>query len=247
MTAETPASPRAVLVAAAVAAIAVIFTAGLGVWQVERLQWKEALLARIDQRIHADPVSLDEIMRRRAAGEDVDYVRVSLSGVYDHADALRYYALGEGGQPGWHIITPLVMPGGAAVLVNRGFVPRERYDEIDRPAGTVSVTGLVRSGESQGLFVPDNEPDGNVWYWRDVPAMLNAAGVAAGAPPIIVEREASSGEGWPKGGATRIDIPNSHLQYAVTWFALSLVGAAIFSLWYRRQRRLRLARTGGEH
>ncbi|HXG77950.1 MAG TPA: SURF1 family protein [Methyloceanibacter sp.] len=225
--------------------VALAVLIGLGVWQLRRLEWKEGLIAQIEARIASDPIALKETENLAHEGHDPSYYRVRVEGRFHHAKELYLYALSDG-KPGWHVITPLETASGKMVLVDRGFVPDDRKDPSSRRegqiAGVTTVTGIVRVPDKQGLFTPDNEPKANRWFWRDLDAMSRAI-VPEGTvtvAPFFLEADASPVPGgWPKGGQTRVDIPNDHLQYAITWFLLAaalliVYGAFVFGRYRRR-------------
>ena len=222
-----------------VAALAVLI--GLGVWQLQRLQWKESLIAEIEMRTKAEPISLQEAVTRARAGEDMSYVRVRVDGRFDNGKERYLFAVSDG-TPGWHVITPLTTSEGEVVLIDRGFVSDAFRDPASRPQGeltdAVTVTGLARPPESQGLFIPDNEIEQNRWFWGDLFAMAKSmfGGVAGtkDVAPFFLEAEWSDiPGGWPLGGQTRLDLPNNHLQYAITWFALALCLVVIYVIYVR--------------
>ncbi|HYB05699.1 MAG TPA: SURF1 family protein [Methyloceanibacter sp.] len=222
-----------------VAALAVLI--GLGVWQLQRLQWKESLIAEIEMRTKAEPISLQEAVTRARAGEDMSYVRVRVDGRFDNGKERYLFAVSDG-TPGWHVITPLTTSEGEVVLIDRGFVSEAFRDPASRPQGeltdAVTVTGPARPPESQGLFIPDNEIEQNRWFWGDLFAMAKSmfGGVAGtkDVAPFFLEAEWSDiPGGWPLGGQTRLDLPNNHLQYAITWFALALCLVVIYVIYVR--------------
>lgn len=227
----------------AIAGMAVLL--GLGTWQVRRLSWKEGLIARIEARAHGEPVSLDEALRRWRATGDVEYLRVRFSGRFLHDRERHYYDV-VAGKPGWRVITPIRTATGVVVLVDRGYVPEALKEPKARAAGQVTgeigVTGLARAPARRGLFVPENDRAKNQWFWRDLVGM--AAGIVeardgARLVPFFVESEgASVPGGWPKGGVTRLDLPNRHLQYAITWYGLAAALAAVYSafVWSQLKR-----------
>jgi len=148
---------------------------------------------------------------------------------------------------GWHVITPIETADGDMVLIDRGFVPDELKDPTSRALGqvenVVTVTGIVRSPETQGLFIPDNEPTADRWFWRDLQAMAISAfpgGIIQVAPFFVEADKSSVPGGWPEGGQTRLEIPNNHLQYAITWFLLAACLLVIYAVYvrgrYRRDR-----------
>jgi|ERR1700674_104169 len=232
--------------ALALAALAVLI--GLGVWQLERLQWKEGLIAEIEARSTGAPITIAEALAIARQGRDPDYYRVRVEGRFHH-DKERYLfaqSLADG-TPGWHVITPLETTGGDMVLVDRGFVPDVLKEASSRASGqvegVVTVTGIVRSPEIQGSFVPDNEPEANRWFWRDLGAMARSMfpeGTVEMAPFFFDAEKSDVPGGWPEGGQTRLELPNNHLQYAITWFLLALCLLVIYAVYvrglYRRRR-----------
>jgi surfeit locus 1 family protein len=219
------------------AALAVLI--GLGVWQLQRLQWKEGLIAEIEARSHAEPISLKEAVTRAQTGEDVSYVRVRVDGKFDNGKERYLFAVSDGA-PGWHVITPLTTSGGDRVLIDRGFVPDAFRDPASRPQGeltdVVTVTALARPSETQGVFIPNNEPERNRWFWRDLAAMAQSmfgSSVPAVAPFFLEAERSDIPGGWPLGGQTRLDRPNNHLQYAITWFALAFCLVVIYVIYVR--------------
>ncbi|MER9628159.1 SURF1 family protein [Mesorhizobium sp. M0296] len=214
----------------------------LGTWQVQRLHWKEGLLQTIDQRTHSAPVPLAELEKRFAAAGDVDYTPVIVTGTFLHQDERHFLATWEG-QSGFDVFTPLQLDDGRFVLINRGFVPYDFKDPAKRPqgqvTGKVTVTGLARNPlpAKPSMMLPDNDPQKNIFYWKDRDAMASSAGLPTGAAlvPIFIDANATPNPGGlPVGGVTVIDLPNSHLQYAITWYGLAAALAGVLISWLRR-------------
>jgi surfeit locus 1 family protein len=216
---------------------------GLGTWQVKRLHWKEELLAKIDQRIHSDPVPLAQLVKVFGETGDVDYWRVTATGVFDHAREQHFFATHEGAV-GYFVYTPLLQDGGGTVLVNRGFVPFEMKDPATRAqgqiAGPVTVTGLARNPVAQKpfFFMPDNDPAKNTYYWKDITLMAKQIGVSGQGAlvPFFIDADATPNPGgFPQGGVTIVDLPNNHLEYAVTWYGLAAALAGVLGavVWRR--------------
>lgn len=204
---------------------------GLGIWQIQRLHWKEGLLAHIHDQMHAPAVDLPVKIDNPKIWE---YRRVRVTGHYQNGKELYLYAAGPGSQAGYLVFTPLVRAEGKAVLVNRGWVPEKLKDpktrEKGQREGTVTIEGIGRLTGGAGPFTPDNEPAKNEWFQRDIPQMAKAVGEPL-APVIIDRDDAPVPGGWPLGGRTRIDIPNNHLEYAITWFSLAYVLVIIFAIY----------------
>jgi surfeit locus 1 family protein len=216
----------------------------LGTWQVQRLQWKEALIATIDARRIAAPLPLAEIEALYKSTGDVDYTPVIVTGAFHHGGERHFLATWKG-KSGFFVYTPLELADGRFVLVNRGFMPYDLKDPSRRPqgqvAGEVSVTGLARNPLPQkpSSLVPDNDPDKNIFYWKDRDAMAASAGLGAttGIVPVFIDADATPNPGgFPVGGVTLIDLPNNHLQYAVTWYGLAAALAAVMGVAFWRWR-----------
>ena len=222
---------------------------GLGNWQVRRLGEKEHLLATIDARMHATPLPLADVEAQYARGGDVDYTPVTATGAFHHSGERHFLATFDG-QSGFFVFTPLELADGRILFVNRGFVPYDLKDAAKRPQGQVqgeiTVTGLARnplSGKPSWL-IPDNDPRGNIFYWKDRDAMARSAGLTSGSQvlPFFVDADATPNPGgYPVGGVTLIDLPNNHLQYALTWYGLAAALVGVFGVKAWRGR----SRTGG--
>lgn len=202
---------------------AVMFS-GLGIWQVQRLGWKRDLIARVDARLAAEPVELPDRTTWSSFDSRADeYRRVRVRGVFDHERATLVDALTERGAGAW-IVTPLRTSIGI-VLVNRGFVPLDHEADIahaaGRPAGEVSLSGLLRASEPGGRPLRQNDPAHDRWYSRDVRAIAAARGLASTAPFFIDADATPNPGGFPVGGLTVVRFRNAHLVYALTWFALA--------------------------
>lgn len=217
------------------AALAVLI--GLGTWQMQRKAWKEGLIDAIARRVTADPVPLADAARRWTAGEDLEYLRVTARGRYHHDKERLLYAPGKDG-PGYHVFTPLETATGRYLFVNRGFLPEPLKDPASRtagqPQGDVEVTGLLRRPAEQSWFTPANEPARNLWFWRDLDRMAASAlgrDQARTLPFFLDEqpRESdASAAPWPRPGVTRLDLPNRHLEYALTWYGLAGALIAVY-------------------
>jgi surfeit locus 1 family protein len=201
----------------------------LGTWQVERLRWKEGLIAARQAAIHAPPVP---VPRNLDAAQGLDFHPVRAQGQFLDR-VFPVLATGPGGA-GHHFIVPLRLADGAILLVDRGFVPDGR--DAPTPEGEVAVTGLLRLPPAgrPGWFVPDNRPARNEWFYLDIPAMAAAAGLSP-VLPFSVDADATRNPGgYPIGGQSPVDLPNNHLQYAITWYALALGLVGVYILLVRR-------------
>lgn len=219
--------------------VGVVILLRLGTWQLERLAWKEGLIANISQRAHGEPIVLKHAEQSEDAGKDVEYLRVKAEGQFLHDKERHLFAFDSKYGSGYHVFTPLKLADGKVVIVNRGFVPSEFKDpakrEAGQVAGAVEIVGLVRRPEEPGTFTPENNVAGNLWYWRDLGAMA-ASAFGQEQPRLIpffidAEAEPTAPGGWPKGGVTRLELSNRHLAYAITWYGLAAALIAVFAVY----------------
>lgn len=222
-----------------VAAMAVLI--GLGVWQLQRLAWKEALIAERAQRLAEPPIALPENLE---PVEPLLQRRVRLTGRLLHEKELFFAARTSNGRVGFHLVTPLELPDGRSLLVDRGWLPPELKEPAARPdsrqEGSVTLLALLKPAGWPGSpwFEPANEPEKRLWLWPDLSEMARVAGLAR--PVTVVYAEAldeGQGAGFPRPASRSADIRNDHLQYAITWFALAGALLAIVVLYRRRSRR----------
>ena len=216
----------------------------LGVWQVQRLQWKEALLAQLAANAAATPIDLATAAARAAAGEDMEFVRVSFPATYRHEGMIKMLATYQGGQ-GWTIITPATSSDGFAVIIDRGRIPDQQLDGFDKPGGLVQIDGVLRGyGRGRAMFDPDNDARANLWYWWDVPAMLAAGGLAPELKPfpfVVQLLPAAAAAAFPRPEEPKAKLANNHLGYALTWFGLAATLLAVAGVYLSGLRKTRRA------
>jgi surfeit locus 1 family protein len=211
----------------------------LGVWQVQRLHWKEGLIAQRDAAVAAAPIAPPQTLNE---ARSLEFRHVVATGTFQNDKELFLAASSDSGEAGYQIVTPLVLEDGRTLFVNRGFVPTEIKDPAKRAAGELAgvqrVAGLLRvpPDAKPSFFLPNNRPDLNLWFWVDLPAMARQDSIADPVPFYIDADKASNPGGWPKGGITRLDLPNDHLQYAITWFSLAVALIVIYVVYHRRNQ-----------
>ncbi|NDW03103.1 SURF1 family protein [Jiella sp. 40Bstr34] len=229
----------------------------LGIWQLERREWKLDLIAAVNARVAAAPVAApgpDEWSSIDFAGDE--YRHVVATGRFLRGKSVFAQATTDYGGGFW-LMTPLMDERGFTVLVNRGFVPyRDFPADADLGESEATVAGLLRMSQPDGAFLRSNVPAEGRWYSRDVtaiaawenlsdpvaPYFIDAGSPLAHTPPPNAEMGAPppGSVDYPVPGLTRIAFRNSHLQYALTWFAmagLTLVGAVVVIRHGRRRPR----------
>ena len=218
--------------------IAMAILVWLGVWQLQRLAWKEALLAHVAALKTAAAQPLGKVL---ASTADPDLTRVSVTcNGLGSAPYLELYSVREGGA-GVRLISACRLPDGAfaSILVDRGFVSdqisaRPFTDPADQ--SPIQVVGVLRAPDRPTFVTPKNNIVGNHWYSRDLPAMARALGVASPAP-VTLMAETSTNPAWKGLNPTPLptEISNRHFEYALTWFGLAAALACVYAatLWKR--------------
>src|SRR5262245_5515941 len=237
---------RSLLVPAVTALLALAALVTLGTWQLERKAWKEALIATLAQRLAAAPSDLPpRAAWDRLDRDDNEFRRVAGAAEFLHDQEALVYTAGSGlrsdvSGPGYWVFTPARRTDGSVVMVNRGFVPEGRQDPRGRAAGqtrgSVEIVGAMRWPEARGLFTPADDPQRNLWFVRDHLAMAAAKGLERVAPFFIDQEAPVPDGGLPRPGPLTPNLPNNHLQYALTWYGLALVLTVAFAVWAWGQR-----------
>ncbi len=220
-------------------AVALAALTGLGTWQLQRLQWKDALIAERQAQSTAPAMALPAVIGDPAA---LAFRRVRVTGRFLHARELYLTGRSHKRQIGVHVVTPLLLEDGRALLVDRGWVPMEKRDPARRAEGqldgSVTLEGLLRLGGWTGSawLRPENRSAENTWIWVDPPAMTAAAGLEQPVTALyLAAGPAANPGGLPKGGQTVVAPRNDHLKYALTWFALAGALLVIFTLFHYRR------------
>lgn len=218
-----------------------LFLIGMGLWQVERREWKHNLIAAVDSRKDAAPVSAPGPDQWANIIPDTHaYLRINASGTFQHDKEVLVKAVTERGAGFW-VMTPLDM-GDYQLFINRGFVPPEKADPATRQpaqiAGPVEIIGLLRLSEPKGGFLRENDPAGERWFSRDVPMMVEARGLGRTAPYFVDADASANAGGYPIGGLTVVKFNDHHLIYALTWFGLAgLVFFFAYRIWTSPRRK----------
>lgn len=224
--------------------IALAILIGLGLWQLERREQKHALLAEISHRMIAPAESIEGLLINDS---EAPFRHATAQGTFENAQESYVFAPrtdDTGVHLGYKVVTPLRLTASALVLVDRGWVPEEKRSSATRLKGQidgpVSLRGLLRPTVSPGLFTPDPSLVEHIWYVHDIEAMAAAYGLK---PATTLYLEASTSvPGGPIPTADVPELPDNHLQYALTWFALAIVLVVIYFVFHHARGRLRFRR-----
>jgi surfeit locus 1 family protein len=233
---------RQLVIPAIATLVALAVLLGLGTWQLQRKAWKEQLIATLTARLDAPPIPLppaanwDKLdaaeMEFRHVAFPATFLPTQGAHVYTTGSSLR----GDVSGPGFWVFAPARVPDGM-VMVNRGFVPYGQENTLGGGSfprsGLVNITGVMRWPEVRGMFTPTDKPATNLWFVRDHLAIAAAKGIGPVAPVYIEQETPQPPDGLPRPGKVIASLPNSHLQYALTWYGLALVLVVVFVVWAR--------------
>ncbi len=202
---------------------------GLGVWQVERLAWKTAFLARIDAAEAAPAVAM--------TGNPSQFTKVAVAGVFRQVPPVLYGVevrdTPGGSRIGARLIQPLDRAGAAPILVDRGWAPTDR-DFLPAPAGRVTIEGYIRTADRAGWFAAADDLAARRFYTLDPGRMAAELGVPDAVPFVLVALGAADVKGFPRPATALPRPPNDHLVYAITWFSLAAIILVIFAIHARK-------------
>lgn len=206
--------------------LGVAILCALGIWQVKRMYWKDALLADLANRIAAAPVALpehpdpvaDKYLPVTAYGRYTGEVIPVLSGAKDIGPGKRIIEVFE--------------TAGRRVMVDRGFV-LDGTPPVLVKVSQAQVTGNLQWPQDADAYTPPPDEKTGLWFARDVPAMAAKLGAE---PTLIVARE-PTGDGIEAIPLDTSAIPNDHWGYAITWFSLAAVWAVMSGALIARVRK----------
>ena len=217
---------------------------GLGVWQVERLSWKEALIAQVTARSTAPPVALPSATEWPTTDFGaLAFAPVTLSGTWVPSGTVLVFTSlttpkGPVAGPGYWVVTPFAVASGT-VFVNRGFIPQAAAEQFKQggtlPTGEQNISGVLVAAEAVDAFTPAADTAKRIDWIRNPSRLATLAGVTGPVMPALVDLPATKPGDLPQGGETMVDFPNNHLGYAMTWFglAIALVGFYLALVWRR--------------
>jgi surfeit locus 1 family protein len=217
-----------------IAGIAVLLS--LGIWQVQRLNWKQTVLAEIEARIAADPAAIPANPDKDAHNRMSVTAEVTLLGPEAHVLTSHKFK-----GPGYLVQAPAKMADGRVVVLDMGFILEEFKDDT-RPTGPFTVVGNMLWPNEVDGFTPDPNTEKNIWFARDAARLYAHFGLSPltgeAAPFIVAVRQITKGSYPSEPVAIGHDIPNDHLGYAITWFSLAIVwfGMTGYLLWRIRQK-----------
>lgn len=220
----------------------IIVLCSLGTWQLQRLAWKTELIEKLDQLYALDAASTiltDKDLQQARRGDEADMARGTISGIYHFDKDIRLIPFMKDGQPGAHMITPLALPDGSVLLVNRGWVPQDWVNPLAGQQIAVRLQGLVHQPDEPNAFTPENAPQDGQWFWLDFES-IGAHFDLVRIHPLILRAETETlmsaqhlTGSYPQTLSERIQPNNNHAQYAAFWFCMAAALLIIFVIRFR--------------
>jgi surfeit locus 1 family protein len=201
----------------------------LGFWQIQRLHWKENLLFSLTD---SDSAPFEPIEHIIANGQNIsipNLKKVHLKGVFRHDLEIKLIPRTFKGKSGAHLLTPLVLPFGKLVMINRGWIP-DNLDHnipISRSSEEVEISGFIRHPYSESKITPANEPTKGLWFTvnlTEISPFLRQSDKNLNQEMLsfyVMQKPNKNYKGYPIPIDLPSTLPNHHLQYAYTWFFLA--------------------------
>lgn len=236
-------SPAPGLSLALVPVLAILLA--LGVWQVKRLHWKTDLLAQIEQGQALPPTPLVKILADKKQGKVIAWRKVEVRGHIADEPVRSLYAI-RYGKIAQRALAPFISDDGIIIALDFGFIDKIVKPDyrLPRTGQAMTLQGILKPVRKVGRFTPANQPDG-LWYWPDTTTMLSPFFANRVVESYILDLEAPRlYPDWPVPAPAHAEIPNNHLDYALTWFGLAMAALGIYFGWHVRAGRLRF---GAKH
>ena len=200
----------------------------LGTWQLYRLQWKLELISEITFGLDSSPIEYSNSIEK-------NYQWVSAKGKFNFDKQIYLYSLNENGKPGYDVITPFRTNKNENVLVNRGWIKKELKNNpiINKNIeDEQKIIGLLRKIYKPNIFKPDNDLKNNIWFSINLNDLKETSGEQFNEFVIFLEDSRAK---TPLPKKVSIDVPNNHLKYAITWYAIS-ISIIFYYLYFRRKK-----------
>ena len=200
----------------------------LGTWQLYRLQWKLELISEITFGLDSRPIEYSNSIKK-------NYQRVSAKGKFNFDKQIYLYSLNDNGKPGYDVVTPFRTNKNENVLINRGWIKKELKNNpvINSDVETEQkIVGLLRKIYKPNIFKPDNDLKNNIWFSINLNDLKETSGEQFNEFVIFLEDSRAK---IPLPKKVSIDVPNNHLKYAITWYAIS-ISIIFYYLYFRRKK-----------
>ena len=197
----------------------------LGTWQLYRLQWKQDLINDIKKGLESVPILYTSDLNK-------NYQRVKLSGEYIFKKQIYLYSLNQKGVPGYDVITPFQTTNKENVLINRGWIQKDKKNKLPMISTLTDITGMLRMANRRNIFTPENDIKENIWFYLNSEDIEKSTGMKFSNYIVYLEDKNIK---IPQPKKITIDLPNNHLKYAITWYSIS-ISILFYYLYFRRNK-----------
>ena len=200
----------------------------LGTWQLYRLQWKLELISEITFGLNSSPIEYSNSIKK-------NYQRVITKGNFNFDKQIYLYSLNDNGKPGYDVITPFKTNKNENVLINRGWIKKELKDNPSinyEDYNDQNIIGFLREIYKPNIFKPDNDLKNNIWFSLNLEEIRVNSGEQFSEFVIFLEDKQAK---TPLPKKISVDVPNNHLKYAITWYAIS-ISIIFYYLYFRRKK-----------
>ena len=200
----------------------------LGTWQLYRLQWKLELISEITLGLKSSPIQYSNAIKK-------NYQRVNARGKFNFDKQIYLYSLNNNGKPGYDVITPFTTNNNENVLVNRGWIKKELKGNSKintKKESDQEIIGLMRKIYKPNIFKPANDVQKNIWFSINLDDLKEITGKQFSEFVIFLEDKQVKS---PLPKKISIEVPNNHLKYAITWYAIS-ISIIFYYLYFRRKK-----------
>ena len=204
----------------------IILFCSLGTWQIHRLQWKLDLISEINNGLNSEPVFYSNTNIK-------NYQKVKFSGIFDFKKQIYLYSLNNKGKPGYDIITPLKINSNEILLINRGWIQKDRKDNKNiNKVESNSYEGILKKITKPNPFKPDNDIENNIWYSLKLTDLEDFTGYKLSNFVLFLQNNQNN---LIENKIVSPDLPNNHLKYALTWYSVAL-SILLYFLYFRKKQ-----------
>ena len=204
----------------------IILFCSLGTWQIYRLQWKVDLISEINNGLNSEPVFYSNTNIK-------NYQKVKFSGIFDFEKQIYLYSLNNKGKPGYDIITPLKINSNEILLINRGWIQKDRKGNKNiNKVKSNSYEGILKKITKPNPFKPDNDIENNIWYSLKLTDLEDFTGYKLSNFVLFLQNNQNN---LVENKIVSPDLPNNHLKYALTWYSVAL-SILLYFLYFRKKQ-----------
>ena len=210
-----------------------IILLSLGTWQLERLIWKQSLLKQISEQTSLPVIDLSYSIIANI--KKYKSRKIKLEGNFLYDSSLTIFSRVYKGEVGRHVIVPIETKYGW-ILVNKGFIPEKNYtDYLKKGYSTfIEIEGIIYLPDFKSYFTPENNVNKGEWYYLNIEEIKKYVDLPL-LDFVIFEAKSDNSDIFPVAGQYRYNnIPNDHLQYALTWFSLAIVLFIIMRIFWNK-------------